>query len=133
MIFFPHEKIRKGKVTVGERVSGINLKDVFIDATGDIIIGEEVIFSQETRIYTHMHPMKKEKSIYKQTKEQGVTFSNLVIGNDVYFGSRCMILPQVTNIPNGTVIAAGAVLTKNPTCEFEIWGGNPAVKIGERK
>ncbi|MBW1750927.1 MAG: hypothetical protein JRJ37_09570 [Deltaproteobacteria bacterium] len=38
---------------------------------------------------------------------------------------------QVTHIPNGVVIGAGSVLTKNPG-PYEIWAGNPARKIGMR-
>jgi acetyltransferase-like isoleucine patch superfamily enzyme len=38
----------------------------------------------------------------------------------------------VTKIPDGVVIAANAVLTKNPGI-YEIWGGVPAKKIGERR
>ena len=68
----------------------------------------------------------------EQTKKNGVKISHIKIGNDVYFGSRCMVMPSVTNIPTGTVIAAGAILTKNPTGEYEIWAGIPAKKIGER-
>lgn len=76
--------------------------------------------------------MSRDKTIIEQTKEKGVKYSSLIVGNDVYFGSNCIVLQSVTNIPNGTVIAAGAVLTKNPENEYEIWGGVPARKIGER-
>jgi acetyltransferase-like isoleucine patch superfamily enzyme len=123
----------KGKFTIGKGCSGQDLKDVIIDVSGDITIGNEVIISDQCIIYTHYHPMKKRKSITRQTKEDGVIKTSLVIGDDVFLGARCIILPQVTNIPRGTVIAAGAILTKNPTEEYEIWGGNPAKKIGERQ
>ncbi|THB78768.1 MAG: hypothetical protein D6B25_03295, partial [Desulfobulbaceae bacterium] len=42
------------------------------------------------------------------------------------------VLYQVTEIPDGVVLGAGSILTKNPG-PYEIWAGNPARKIGERK
>jgi len=123
----------KGKLVIGNGCSGMKLKDVIIDISGDIVFGNDIIVSDQCIIYTHQHPMKKNKSITKQTKEDGVKLTSLVIGDDVFLGARCIILPSVTNIPKGCVIAAGAVLTKNPMGEYEIWGGNPAKKIGERK
>jgi acetyltransferase-like isoleucine patch superfamily enzyme len=43
-----------------------------------------------------------------------------------------MVLYQATHLPDGFVLGAGSVLTKNPG-PFEIWAGNPARKVGERK
>lgn len=123
----------KGKFSIGKGCSGQDLKDVMIDLSGDLTIGRDVIFSDHCMIYTHYHPMEKGQSITKQTIEKGVTKTSLVIGDDVFIGARSIILPQVSFIPKGVVIAAGSVLTKNPTNEYEIWGGNPAKKIGERK
>ncbi len=131
MIRTPH-KI-KGTFKIGTGCSGWDASSVTIDNTGNIEIGNDVIFTNEVIIYTHEHYMGKNSTITEQTKKRGVKINNIKVGNDVYFGSRCMIMPSVTFIPTGTVIAAGAVLTKNPTGEYEIWGGVPAKKIGERK
>lgn len=128
MIFYPH-KI-KGKLIVGRNCSG--QKRCLIDGSGNITIGDDVIFTRECMIYTHEHPMKRFPSILKQTKEEGVSVSDLKIGDDVYFGARCIVLSSVTKIPRGTVVAAGAVLTKNPDCEYGVYAGVPAKKIGER-
>ncbi|MDH3330653.1 MAG: hypothetical protein OEM01_15605, partial [Desulfobulbaceae bacterium] len=38
----------------------------------------------------------------------------------------------VTEIPDGAVIGAGAVLTKNPG-PYEIWAGVPARKLADRR
>lgn len=52
------------------------------------------------------------------------------IGDDVWIGEGAIIIAGVS-IGNGSVIAAGAVVTKNvPPCE--IWGGNPARKLKDR-
>lgn len=131
MIKHPHNI--KGSIKIGNKCSGVEDQGVLIDNTGNIQIGNYVIFSGGCKIYTHDHYMSKDKTILQQTKEKGVKSSELVIGDDVYFGTDCIVVQGVTNIPKGTVIAAGAVLTKNPENEYEIWGGNPARKIGDRK
>lgn len=53
-----------------------------------------------------------------------------IIGNDVWIGAECMIMPGI-HIDDGAVIAARAVVTKN-VGPYEIWGGNPARCIKKR-
>lgn len=48
----------------------------------------------------------------------------IVIGNDVWIGSRSLIMKGV-HIGDGAIIAAGSVVTKDVP-PYEIWGGNPA-------
>jgi virginiamycin A acetyltransferase len=55
----------------------------------------------------------------------------LIIGNDVYIGLGVTILPGVVSIGNGSVIAAGSVVTKDVP-SFAIIGGNPAKLIKYR-
>jgi acetyltransferase-like isoleucine patch superfamily enzyme len=57
--------------------------------------------------------------------------SKLIIGNDVYIGLDVTIMPSVTNIGDGAVIAAGAVVTKNVP-PFAVVAGNPAKIIKYR-
>lgn len=53
-----------------------------------------------------------------------------IIGNDVWIGHGVIVVGPV-EIGNGSIIAAGSVLTKDvPPCE--IWGGVPAKKIKDR-
>lgn len=133
MIKFTHAKV-KGKVKLGPNCIGANHASVLLDSSGYITAGSGVVFSIGTSIYSHKHHMdRKDESLIVQTATRGVIQTKLTIGDDVYFGANCMILPQVTNIPKGVIIGAGSVLTKNPTGEYEIWAGNPAKKIGERK
>ena len=54
----------------------------------------------------------------------------VIIDEDVWCGANVTILKGV-HIGRGSVISAGAVLTKN-TGEYEIWGGVPAKKIKDR-
>ena len=53
----------------------------------------------------------------------------LVVGDDVYIGARCVIMP--VTIGEGAVIGAGSFVNKD--CEpYGIYVGSPAKKIGER-
>jgi acetyltransferase-like isoleucine patch superfamily enzyme len=57
--------------------------------------------------------------------------SKLIIGNDVYIGFDVAIMPQVTSIGDGSVIAAGSVVVKDVP-PFAVVGGNPAKIIKYR-
>lgn len=81
----------------------------------------------EVMIYTANHNIARNLKII----EQGMDVKPVRIENDVWIGSRAIILPGVT-IKKGAVIAANAVVSKNVE-EYEIVGGVPAKKIGQRK
>jgi acetyltransferase-like isoleucine patch superfamily enzyme len=67
----------------------------------------------------------------KAPKEmQHVKRSRTVIGKNAIVFSNAVVLPGVT-VGEGAIVAAGAVATKDIP-PFEIWGGVPARKIGER-
>lgn len=51
----------------------------------------------------------------------------IIIGDDVYVGTSALLLPGIT-IGDGSIIAAGAVVTKNVPAG-EVWGGVPARRI----
>ena len=127
-IRFPHPEFRKGKVTFGKDCFVSEIAD--IDATGDIIIGDLCMIGHYAKIFTHDHFHQGRIPLLLVQQQQGVKWMNKVIGNDVWL-HECIILMQVTEIPDGVVVGAGSVLTKNPG-PYEIWGGNPAVKIGAR-
>ena len=54
----------------------------------------------------------------------------VTIGNDVWLGQRVMIMPGVT-IGNGSIVAAGAVVTKDIP-PYSIVGGVPAKVLKNR-
>jgi virginiamycin A acetyltransferase len=53
-----------------------------------------------------------------------------IVGNDVWFGRECMILPGI-KIGDGAVIAAGAVVVQDVP-PYAVVGGNPAKIIKYR-
>ncbi len=101
---------------------------VYIETTGGVEIGEHVIITGESVIFTHEHSVKKDILIQKQKiiPKYGTT-----IGNDVYIGYRSTILGGVI-IEDGAVIGANSVITKNVN-QNTIVAGVPARIIGHRE
>lgn len=58
------------------------------------------------------------------------TRGDTVVGNDVWFGYRAMVMPGV-RIGDGAIIASGAVVTSD-VAPYTIVGGNPATPIRTR-
>ena len=56
---------------------------------------------------------------------------SIYVGDYVWLGARCVILPGVT-IGEGAVVAAGAVVSKDVKA-WTVVGGVPAKQIGERE
>ena len=135
----PHPEIRMGRIHLHLDIFKTNDREANVvispgaslDMTGDITIGPWTMIGDQTVIYTHDHYHEgREKPLLLLQEEKGVKWQNMVIGKDVWLHG-CTILYQVTNIPDGVIVGAGSVLTKNPG-PYEIWAGNPARKVGER-
>ena len=95
----------------------------------DVVIGDNVMTGQELLIFTQNHRM--DRTDIPMGCQGNTESKQVVIGNDVWIGSRVIILPGV-HIGNGAVIGAGAVVTKDVP-DFEVWGGNPARRLKSRK
>lgn len=94
---------------------------------GEIKIGRDVLMAPEVMIYTANHLIKKDELI----RNQGVEVKDVIIEDDVWIGTRAIILPGV-RISKGAVVAAGAVVTKDVE-PYAIVGGVPAKRIGVRE
>ena len=95
----------QGKVTIGNNV----------------MIGPQVMFIASNHNYSDIStPMNR----------QGKSEKEIIVEDNVWIGARAIVLDGVT-IKKGTIIAAGAIVTKD-TEENTIVGGNPAKKIRNR-
>jgi len=93
-----------------------------------ITIGNYVMIGQHTILITDNHNYEDPN---KAIALQGSTNEQIIIENDVWIGSYVIILPGVT-IGKGSVIAAGAVVTKDVR-PYSVMGGIPAKLIKIRK
>jgi len=110
----------RGGFVIGNN-SLINQK-VRLDTRGGIVIGNNVSISADVQILTADH------DIMSRTFE-GRTDS-VLIGDFVFIGTRAMILKGVS-LGKGSVICAGAVVTKNVE-DFSVVAGVPAREIYKR-
>lgn len=95
-----------------------------------LIIGNDVMMGANVKIFRENH--KTDRTDIPMNC-QGMTHAELLtIGNDVWICDSVIITPGCKNIGSGSILAAGAVITKD-IGEYEIWGGNPARLVGKRK
>jgi maltose O-acetyltransferase len=94
-----------------------------LDSRGGLSIGNNVSISAEVCILTAEHDVQSDDFT-------GIN-SPVSIGNYVFVGTRAMILPGAS-LGEGSVIAAGAIVTKNVE-PYAIMAGVPARRIGTRK
>ena len=97
-------------------------------ASGPIKIGRHVMIGPDVIILTQNHRFDRTDIPIQQ---QGyLPQEPVVIQDDVWIGTRAIILPGV-NIETGAIVAAAAVVTKNVP-PFAIVAGNPAKIIKHR-
>lgn len=96
---------------------------------GPLKIGDNVMMGPDVRIMTAKHdttrtdiPMCQQGHFPKQ---------KVTIGNDVWIGASVIIMPGIT-VGNGSIIGAGAVVTKDVP-EYSVVAGVPAKVIKYRK
>jgi len=96
---------------------------------GGVKIGNNVMMGPQVFIYTqnHNHDRTDIPMIAQGYEEE----KPVVIGDDVWIGSRVTILPGV-HIGEGAIIGASSVVTKDVPA-YSIVGGNPAKVIKSRK
>lgn len=94
------------------------------------VIGKDVMMGANVKIFRENHCTERTDI---PMHSQGMTKAReLVIGDDVWICDSVIITPSCEKIGKGSILAAGAVCTKN-IGEYEIWGGNPAKCLGVRK
>lgn len=118
------------KAIVSSKIKLGNNSGIGVNARvqGPTTIGKDVMMAPEVLIYTVNH--KTDRTDVPMNKQGATPPKEVVIGNDVWIGTRVIILPGVT-IGNGSIIAAGAVVTKDVP-PYSVVGGNPAKVIKSR-
>ena len=99
----------------------------FFDTSGSpIIFGDYVMVSSGVYIHTHSHHFNKAnwRTMPKITNDEPT-----IIGDYAFLGTGCQIMPSCKYTGKHSVVAAGSIVTKNIP-DYEIWAGNPAVRIG---
>lgn len=99
----------------------------FIFASEKIEIGDDCLIAPFVYLVDSNHQIEKNELINRQPNET----APIRIANGVWIASNVTILKGV-EISEGAVIAANSVVNQSVPA-FEIWGGSPAKKIGERK
>ncbi len=135
----PHSNVHKGSVIIspeafqtdGDETNLLISRFSLIDCTGFVYIGPWCNITARCRIYTHDHIHAGRQPLLALEADHGVVWQDKYIGSDVCIYDGSIVLYQVTQIPDGVIIGAGSVLTRNPG-PYEIWAGAPARKIGER-
>lgn len=102
---------------------GVQINDgVKIDYSGGLEIGQGTLLSSHCVIFTHTHGHDP------RSAPAGIP---LRIGADVWVGHGVIITERVASIGDGSLIAAGAVVTRDVS-PGDVVGGNPAKVIGRR-
>ena len=91
-----------------------------------VYIGDYCMIGPNTLITTVGHPLTASGRRMKLAQAKPVS-----IGNDVWIGGNCVILPGI-NIGNNVIIAAGSVVTKDVP-DNTLVAGIPAKKLRELK
>lgn len=91
--------------TIGDNVF-INFNFVLLDCA-PVCIGNNVFIGPDVQIYTAQHPLNIDLRREHIGSAQPVT-----IGDDVWIGGGCIVLPGVT-VGAGSTIGAGSVVTRS--------------------
>jgi maltose O-acetyltransferase len=94
---------------------------------GGIVIGDNVMMGPDVVILTQNH---KYDDVTRPMMEQGYESAPVIIEDDIWIGTRVVILPGV-RIGRGSIIGAGSVVAGDIP-PFSIVGGNPAKIIKGR-
>lgn len=96
---------------------------------GPLYIGNNVMMGPEVIIMTGSH--KTDSTVIPMCQQGFLEDRPVTIGDDVWIGTRVIILPGV-NIGKGVIVGAGAVVT-NDIPDYAVVGGVPARILKYRK
>ena len=108
-------------VTIGENTF-INMFCRFGCPTANIVIGNNVSVGPKVSFETVSHGL-----VYRSTFGRGTVSKQITVEDKVWLGAGVIVLQGVT-IGEGSVISAGAVVTKDVE-PYSVYGGVPAKRI----
>ena len=94
-----------------------------------IVIGSHCLIASGCRFIDHDHASAR-RDLPMAAQGSGAE-ATIALGEDVWLGANVIVL-KGASIGRGAIVAAGAVVTDSIP-PYEIWGGVPARKIGERE
>tara|TARA_Y100001978_G_scaffold164979_1_gene152193 strand:+ start:167 stop:757 length:591 start_codon:yes stop_codon:yes gene_type:complete len=115
------------RVKVGSNVTFNSNVMVNARGKGSIYIGNNVLIGPNVVLRSCNHSFK---NISEPIIKQGMTEGKIIIEDNVWIGSNCVILPKC-KIGEGSIVAAGAVVTSDVE-SYSIVGGIPAKFIKSR-
>lgn len=93
---------------------------------GRILIGDYVLFGPEVMVTAAGYRFNDGSPVSRQSMDE----ADVVIGNDVWLGTRAIVLPGA-RIGDGAIVAAGAVV-RDEIPDLAIVAGVPAKVVGWR-
>lgn len=114
-----------GEISIGRNV--VLAKNVFIDYSGGVAIGDDVAISNGTIIESHSHKIYSDVNSCREIAQK----EPINIHKGVIIGSRAIICESCGEIGRYAIIGAGAVV-RSKVPPYAVVIGNPAKIIGYR-
>lgn len=116
------------RITIGARVRlGVRCMIWAGPGVGRVVIGDDVMFGPEVMITASAYRYDDGQPVTDQAMDE----ADVVIGNDVWIGTRAVLLPGA-RIGDGAIIAAHAVV-RGEVPAMAVAAGAPARVVSERQ
>lgn len=96
--------------------------NVQIDYVGGVVIGDDVWFSEGSKVLTHHHTLGPERV---ELTPESMPVSHLIIGDGAWIAARAVILPTCNYIGKNAIVGAGSIVTHDVP-DNTVVAGNPA-------
>ncbi len=125
----PTASLRQGtNITLGENGHINQYCCIWASPDSRIVLGDNLLMGPGCKIFSSNHSAER---LDVPMNVQPFREADITIGNDVWLGANTVVTAGVS-IGEGTIVAAGAVVTKDLP-EYVIAGGIPAKVIKERR
>jgi acetyltransferase-like isoleucine patch superfamily enzyme len=112
----------RSELIIGQRTA-INEFNNIRASNGRIVIGDQCLISQFVSIIAANHCTDRQMPVREQAHD--LSQRNVTIGNDVWLGANCVVLPGV-KIGDGAIIGAGSIVVSDVP-EYVVAAGVPAI------